>query len=83
MLYGDLIIKPGHIRFFDSYREGGIKCVEAASSHPTSGPQVGLRNAPLPSSPYFAVRPMPVGGDMNYNAANRPNSGHVMAAVCT
>lgn len=80
--YGDLIIKPGHIRFFDSYREGGgIKCVEAASSHPESGVQVGLRNAPAVSSPYFAVRPMPVGGDMNYNANARPNSGNVMAAV--
>jgi len=72
--YGDIIIKPGHIRFFDSFSGNGIKCFEAASSHPRSGVQVGLRDASMPSSPYFCVRPMPVGGDMNYNAQNNPQS---------
>ena len=79
MQYGDIIIKPGHVRFFVEYSGGGIKCVEAASSRAT--PQVGLRDASLPSSPYFAVRPMPVGADMNYNAQNNPTSTTVRYTV--
>ena len=74
--YGDLLIKPGHIRFFDSYRSGGgANVFEAASSHPTSGVQVGSRTISNFSSPYIGVRPTPVGANMNYNATNNATSG--------
>lgn len=72
--YGDIIMRPGHIRWFEKY-EGGtaIRVFDAASA--TSNPQVGSRvqNSKL-TTDYFAFRPMPLGADMSYNATNNPTS---------
>jgi hypothetical protein len=79
--YGDIIIRPGHMRWFEEYTGGtGIRLTDAASA--TSSPQVGSRvqNSKL-TTDYFAFRPMPLGADMSYNATNNPASSNAPRAV--
>ena len=72
--YGDILIKKGHVRFFDSYRSGGgCNVFEAASA--TANPQVGLRTISNIESSYIGIRPMPVGSNMNYSATHNATSG--------
>jgi hypothetical protein len=79
--YGDIIIRPGHMRWFEEYTGGtGIRLTDAASA--SSSPQVGSRvqNSKL-TTDYFAFRPMPLGADMSYNATNNPASSNAPRAV--
>lgn len=79
--YGDLLIRPGHIRFFDSYTGSGsgMNVFDAASK--TSSPQVGGRVINSLTRDYFVIRPMPLGSDMSYNAPNQPRSGSNLVPV--
>jgi hypothetical protein len=74
--YGDLLVRTGHIQFFDSYDSNGAFNVFEAAGH-NSNPQVGTHHnsaAHYAQKDWFGVRPMPLGRDMSYNANNTSTS---------
>ena len=81
--YGDLLIRPGHIRFFEGWEGNKMRVFDAAS--PTSSPQVGSRqidpnNPKHLASSYIGVRPRPLGADMSLNAVNNAASSNASRA---
>jgi len=75
--YGDLLIRPGHVSFFDHY-DGSKFAIFSAQGH-DAHPQVGATSISKSSyqsnSGYIAIRPHPVGSDASSNATNNPNAG--------
>src|SRR5580765_1800542 len=73
---GDLLfrINPsggvGHVKFFVSKNGNNLLCFDAAGH--TATPQVGYHTSPISAhADYsYAVRPLPIGGDMSFNALN-------------
>jgi hypothetical protein len=77
--YGDILIRNGHIRFFDSWVGNKWSVFDAAST--SSNPQVGSRTTGADDSRYIGIKPMPLGQDMAYNATNRPTAAGVTLPV--
>ena len=74
LTYGDLLIRPGHVMFFDSYSSDGkfnIFAAQSASSNPQVGPHNGQN---LSTTAYIGISPRPVGANGNANAANSATS---------
>ena len=80
--YGDLLLRSGHIRFFEAYEGNNIRVFEAASRK--ASPQVGSRSysaSDVLDSRYVGVRPKPLGSDMSVNAVNNASSSTATRAV--
>ena len=72
---GDLIWKPGHIMFFESYAAGGkVNVVDAAS--PSAGVGERTTTIQMPTQ-YVGRRPVPFGADGSANSTNNPDSSTV------
>jgi hypothetical protein len=75
--YGDILIRPGHVSFFDSYAGDRIN-IFSAEGH-NSDPQVGAHSYRRTTfkSTYIGIRVRPIGSDASSNATNNPNAGSI------